>query len=65
MDKQYTEEELKNIEKSKQLSKLIGPAMGFVIGTVGIGIFTGSAIIGLIAGVIVAGVIFVLIRKNG
>jgi hypothetical protein len=64
MNKQYTEEELKKIEESRKLSKKVSPIIGFLVGTVGISIFAGNVIIGLIGGVVVAGIIVYVMRKN-
>lgn len=65
MDKQYTEEELKNIEKAKRLSNLIGPVIGFLLGLVGVGFTSGSLIAGLLVGIVAAVAIAFMIRKKG
>ncbi len=64
MNKNYTDEQLKNIEKTKKYSRITGTVLAFLVGLVGLTVFSSNILIGIIGGAIVAGVINFLIRKN-
>lgn len=45
-------------------SKLISAIIGFIVGVVGLTIFSGSVIFGIIGGIVVFAVLYVIQTKN-